>query len=467
MATRVSGSKTVADSAAYLLTNRAALRKYEDVESLVLAEDPGDANLRHGAEFHLMKARSALARQLWSRQLFIGVTVLDNLLFHSFVHHDTDRPIERVIDLIRDHGLHHPGLVIFPVHSFGLLGAGLLHWRTDARLDFTASRFGLSLSPQTNSLKETLRYLDRARSALQVRRTIPIDLIEHWHRSRATQWLTHNPLLVATVQSFPGAYYENQHLILTRLQAACALLSMLAALQPPPSTTGASLFSSSQLNNFQTLDIQHYIVLYAHPNNRRVLNGDCVPMNVNPVALAELSDLEIDLDPTYWSRPRPESERIFSAIVAVHRGYLRHSFGAERNTASGRVFRKLFQSLSFFRRSFHAADGHHWSGVVALAVAFEMMLTDHYAPGVSARIVRRARLLLAHEPDSASLVSAVDVLYDARSKIVHAGATDLATDLSQARKAFALAFARISERLHGARINSASPMQALCGDPLS
>ena len=74
------------------------------------------------------------------------------------------------------------------------------------------------------------------------------------------------------------------------------------------------------VNNFQTLDIKHYVVLFAHPKNRAVLIGDCVPMHLNPAALAEVSQLGFDLDPRYWRRRSTDANRIFEATAAVHGG---------------------------------------------------------------------------------------------------------------------------------------------------
>ncbi len=45
---------------------------------------------------------------------------------------------------------------------------------------------------------------------------------------------------------------------------------MLAALQPPSDRTG-KLFSTRTMNNFQTLDIRHYITLFDNPTKRGAL----------------------------------------------------------------------------------------------------------------------------------------------------------------------------------------------------
>lgn len=229
--------------------------------------------------------------------------------------------------------------------------------------------------------------------------------------------------VVVRAQAFPGAYYENQFLLLTKLRATTATLSMLASIQSSVGEGTARMWSSSKLNNWQTRDISHYLVLYASPQHKDRLEGDCVPMNVKSSALAEISDLSFDLDPGYWKRKSEIAGRIFRAVSSVQDGYIQHSFGAEKESAEGRLYRKLFHSLSFFRRSFQRVD-EDWSSVIALAIGFEMILTDAYGKKVKDRIVRRVKLLLKGTSGGPKLSESVDALYCARGGIVHAGTTN-------------------------------------------
>ncbi len=462
LATPAGGGRTLADSASYVVSKSADLKKYQGIEHLVTAPDDDQPKLRKAVEHHLRLLRAQLARELWGRQLFIGVSVLDDLLFRAVVEGATN-PVLRTLELIRDNEMHHPGFVVFPVHSFGVLGAGFLHFFTNARIEFTASAFGLVLAPQTNSLKGTLALLERARTALGIRKEVPAPLVEHWYRSRSATWLTRNPLLIIRTQSFPGEYYENQSLLVSKLRQATTLVSMLATLQPRVDERNEDVWSSSAMNNLQTLDIRHYMVLFNSPGSRRQLSGDFVPMHLGAPALAEISDLGIELDPRHWRRRKKLADRINSAVNSVHSGYLHHSFGAKKERVHGRVYRKLFEATSFFRRSFHRSD-MNWSAVVSLAVAFEMLLTDGYAPNVRTRVVRRTRRLLHGVAGMRSYTKAVDDLCGARGAIVHTGTTLQAVDLQRARRAFVYAFVAIAEALPNLSPTSQAPMKELSGD---
>lgn len=462
LATSTGKGETLATSSAYLTSKSQELKKYQGVEDLVTAPDDDQPKLRKAVEHHMRLLRAQLARELWGRQLFIGVSVLDDLLFRAVVE-GASNPVLRTLELIRDNELHHPGFVVFPVHTFGVLGAGMLHFFTNARVEFTSSAFGLVLAPQTNSLKGTLALLDRAREAFGIRKQVPAHLVEHWHRSRSATWLTRNPLLIVKTQSFPGAYYENQFLLVSKLRQATTLVAMLATLQPTTEERGERIWSSSSINNFQTLDIRHYIVLFNAPTKNTELHGDCVPMHLSAPALAELSDLGIELDPRHWRRRKGLADRIHDAVNTVHSGYLQYSFGAEKESVHGRVYRKLFEATSFFRRSFHRSD-MNWSAVVSLAVAFEMLLTDGYAPNVKTRVVRRTRKLLRGVAGTRTYTKAVEDLWSARGAIVHAGSTKQNVDLHPARRAFVHAFVAIAEVLPSLAASTQSPMKDLSGD---
>ena len=48
-------------------------------------------------------------------------------------------------------------------------------------------------------------------------------------------------------------------------------------------------------NNWETLDIKHYFLFYPRANSN-LLTGDCIPMNLSRPTLAELSEVQAELD---------------------------------------------------------------------------------------------------------------------------------------------------------------------------
>jgi hypothetical protein len=253
-------------------------------------------------------------------------------------------------------------------------------------------------------------------------------------------------------------YYENEFLLLGRVRAITASLVMLAALQPHGQGREATLFSSSSINNWQTLDIHHYITLTV--GRTKFFKGNIIPIHQRR-AVAELSDLAIEIDPRFWGRRPALARRVYEAVNGLYRGYMNYSLGAAKETSRGRVYRKLFEAVSYFRRSY-TGKGEGWTSVVSLATAFEMLLTDSYEPGVAKRLRRRTQVLLKGVRGSGKHQQAVEELYHGRSATVHSGVlSDL--NLEPAREAFVLVFCALMDRLPTLNARQDSPIAFLTG----
>jgi hypothetical protein len=120
-------NSTVADSVQYLSAHTIDLQQWQDVDELVdeafISEPPVAA--AKATAHHISVIRGELARQLWSRQIFAGISLLDESLFAAAAAGEPD-PILATLERIRDSELNRPGMIVFPLHSFGILAAGLL-----------------------------------------------------------------------------------------------------------------------------------------------------------------------------------------------------------------------------------------------------------------------------------------------------------------------------------------------------
>lgn len=453
----------VSDSLAYLAGQTNALATFGSADELgvVAYEDPSSAAARYA--WHIFQIRVVLSSALQTRGIFIGWTVLDEL-FLDELRKGTPRPLLGVLERIRDARMTRPGLMIFPLHSFGILAAGLVHAYTDQRISVMSPSWGVALSPQTNSFERTLAFLERSRLEFGVQQRLPEDLLKHWLDSRPTEWLEANPLLVVRTINVPGYYYDNEPLLLARLRAVTSLMAMLAALQPDEASRSETLFSSRQLNNWQTLDIHHYIVLYNTYRRGGELTGDCVPIHAARTAVVDASELNIDLDARFWSRRRERTANtVRDAVENVYTGYLAHGRNYHVHDARARVYRKLFDALGYYKQSFSRSDDD-WRATVSLATAWEMMLTDRYATGVTARLERRTKLLLKGVTGTTKYQQAVRDTYSARSEIVHEGALQTQADLHAARAAYVHCFVEIVRRMSNLNPSSTTPLSDLIGD---
>ncbi len=454
-------NKTIERAGRFLVEHRGKLAEYGDTEELALAaygDEPDQ--LAKALVLHVEAIRNKLIDELWARHIFIGPEIVDDLIADAVSGGSMD-PLRSVVEYLRDRQANRPGIAIFGLHSFGVLGAGLLRG-TDRRVSFIHLGAGIAIAPQSNEMRKTIAFLEEARREFGARKPVPQDLIEHWHRSRAG-WLADNPLLAMQVVTQRGSYYSTEWLITAKVRAATALVAMLAVFQPSRNEAPNVLFSSSSVNNWETLDIHHYFVLYDNPPIASHLSGDAVPITGRGRGAAEISELNVELDPARRAMRRVVIPEIEAGITAALDGRLRHISPAAVATVRGRTYRRVFDSLDYFRRSF-PASGSSWSATVSLATAFEMLLTDHYAGGVKSALVDRTGALLHRVHGRRRLQEAVGDLYEARSEIVHGNTTAPPESLVDAQRAFALAFARLSPRIKTLSRPTSTPIADLIGD---
>lgn len=445
----------------FLVERREVMKRFGNGEDLGVAAYGEEPNSDARAlSVHVEAIRNLLVDELWARKIFIGPEIIDDLLIDAVVDGESD-PLLSVVEFLRDRRANRPGLVIFALHSFGILGAGLLR-SGQGRASFIHAPAEIAIAPQSNKLAKTVAFLEEARTAFGVHKGIPVDLLEHWHRSRAP-WLARNPLMALRVVSQRGSYYSTEWLITLRVRAASALVAMLAVFQPTRNEAANVLFSSSSVNNWETLDIHHYLVLYDHPSIRPDLTGDAVPIHSRGRGIVELSELNVELDPTRRAMRHLAIPEIEEGVEAALSGRLSHISPRAAKTVRGRTYKRVFDSLDYFGRSF-PRGGVTPNATVSLATAFEMLLTDHYSGGVRATLVSRTGKLLAGVRGKSRFEEAVSDLYEARSEIVHGNGTSAPASLVDAQRAFSLAFARLTPRIKNLSRPTGTPIADIAGD---
>lgn len=454
--------KTVTKSLQFLISRRDLVKVYSDLEEYAFsAPDPLTKELK-GFEYHFIVVRNQILRVLRAHEVFIGSSVIDDLLFGVAKDPSESFPIIALLRVIRDNGIHKPGFVIYPLHSFGVAGVGILETLGKQRFDFIIPYAGLAVRAQTNSLQRTIQFLTEAARQFGISRNIPTDSLEHYERLSVLRWLTHNPLLVVQVRTFSASHYENQAFIVIKLKIATSLIFMLSALESGLAHKTRSWTDTRSVNNFQTLDIKHYVVFEPRPRSSKAFESRRVPMNVSATELAELTAVPVDITRGSWMRRKRFVRRICSTLNTVEEGYLKAFLHPQDDSAACRTFRKLFSALSYFRRSFRLTSDTG-EAYVNLAVAFEVLLTDNYAPGVDPRIRRRLRRALTGTKGNRALNLAAAQLYRARSEIVHTGRTNRHVDLQKVRQAFIHAFAYVVDRAETLSPTMKNPIETILG----
>ena len=234
---------------------------------------------------------------------------------------------------------------------------------------------------------------------------------------------------------------------------------MFNSLQSSRPNCGDSLMSSSRSNNWETLDIKHYIHLYPQPYMNK-LTGQCIPMNINRATLAELSEVPVDLDPVHWSKRKKEHDRLCKTLNNFGSHLFRHLISKNQGGSQRRACVKFFRSLEFYRKSYRKRD-YLGEASVHMATAFETLLTDHYAPRVSERVIKEAKKALRGVPGVRKMVVAIKDTFDVRNKYVHGEKPKTDVDLSGARQAFVSLFLRMAPYLNSVPKNTDRPIKTI------
>lgn len=402
----------------------------------------------------VVELRNRAERTLRSHDVHVGRSIVEGAMF-DLVRAGSSDPLGDFYSLVEGRGFHEFGFVLYPLHSFGVLHEEPAFFGEQAPDEVVFPDNGVAITPQLNSAESAVAWLRRIAPQIGVTSKIPADVLFNHLRNPVLDWVTSNPLMVIRVRSYSAGQYENQNAYADKLALGTALVMMAAALTDPRADVHSAVSSTARVNNFETLDIRHYLV-FENAGTRRKLEIRRVPMNLAPQTLAQLSDLAVDLDPQSWRPERVHAAiRRLSRAVALFEPFRARYLSDGSGDARTRVARKIFDSVFWFRRSCNSiADPRE--AVVAQAVAFEVLLTDS---NVSLDVIlEKLEAALAGQRHVAALLDEVDSLFEARNEAVHAGAMMRRPDLALARRAYVGAFMHIAERLGAVPLETSSPI---------
>lgn len=441
----VRSTLSVQQAEAYLASKHNQLNLFTSIDDLVTDEIKLPEAERNAIEHHIRNLRAAIARELWSHEIYVGRSILDECVFGASKA-GGGNIAGRVIADLAQAGAERPGFVLYPLTSFGM-EMPLLFGRSPSLRDWVAfPRAGYAVSGQQHSVKAAHERLGEMAAALGIRQRIAFEDVRHF-ATHAT-WLDRNPLMLVRLTSHTGDMYENQFVYSLKIRTAASSLLMLHALSVEKSGPVASFRATSNVNNWETLDIGHYLIgenLRSRPMSLRR-----VPMNVSALELARLSDVAAVISTNQLSTARMKrlSTSIVTALKTVERGYFRHVNLSSKDKVQKRLYKRFATALDWYRQSFGSRVNES-EAVVAIAVAFETLLTDTYQKGVADRIERRLGLCLKGVPGAATYKQAVLALYHARSEIVHSGSLGQQANIAAAQAAFARCFHMLVSRLQG------------------
>lgn len=434
--------------ASWLAKQTAAASNYASVDHVATEDDKvGDGNWRRSFDHHLRFTRAGIARTFMRRDCFVGLSVIDDLIFQAV---KAGRPdiVADVIKAIVGHQLHDPGMIVFPLHGFGIARPFADTVRSGPHPQLLLEAAGLCVMAQTNDIDKTIVLMDDARVPMGITHAFDGPGIRSYTAGDRLPWLRSNPIMAFRFNSYSHDPYENQLFYQLRMRTLTALL-LIASLQAP---CREGEIGSDRANNQETLDIYHYLRIEVSPRLGR-LEVERIPRNVDALSLVEASDVDVRISLAGWNdlKAKGELDSYLATLRQIETGYLTHQILERRETKEASLYVKLVRSLDYFRRSFRA-NVRPSERVIMLAIAFEALLTDSYSGGVTARIRRRAATCLLQAGMPPALNGAIEQLFDARGKFVHSGFGPEDISLHDARLAYVACLTAVTRLAQGAAL---------------
>ncbi|MEH3128289.1 hypothetical protein [Agrobacterium cavarae] len=458
-------TRQLAQSQNYIASKHNQLAGFDNVEQFALDEKILDEEVKKVIEFHLIEIRTALASYLWKGGVYIGVSILDEFVLEA-AKSGNSSICDEVVTNLKSAGVDRSGFVLYPLTEFGL---ELEIFGDPAGLNSVAifKEAGFAVAAQANTQAKAFSNVARMVSELGITSPVDKSAFLQYAAPSHLKWLTLNPLLLVKISSHTGDYYENQFIYTLKIRLAAAQVVMLHALSVDAGLPVDKFQSSADISNFETLDIRHYLIGEA-TKPAQPLNLRRVPMNVSPVDLARLSDLAVKLSTKTLALPEFQAleAELAPVLKGIEEGYLRYINLKSKDGLFVRVYKRLAASIDWYRQSFGSRT-YESEAVVALAVAFETLLTDHYAPGGAKRIQRRVGICLKGDPRVEAYKDSVLAIYHARSKIVHTGDAKVEGDIAVAQAAFAKVFLHVASLLRNLSRGMNDPIRELLGDQIT
>lgn len=393
----------------------------------------------------LAQVRSQLAKQ----HVHVGYTVLELAVFEALLEGGTD-PVEDIVQLVLSRGLHNPGFLIYPLFGFGLLHArdeSLL--KRSSSLEIIDDTSGVAVTSCLDDRASFLAFLNRAIEGLGVVGRLPDSSLDHHLAMKGlNDWLLRNPLLLVRIRSISMGARENQRRHLKSIAHRATLLGLISALAAPRTGSRLSAGSTQSTSNRETLDIRHYFVFESRGTPDQELRSERVSLGPVRAPMLQYADLDIDVDPAAWRTSTLQSRlrALTDALLDLEDLQAAVDGGSGPSLKKKNTSQKLSTSLHWARRSF-ASFADPREAVVAMAVAFEALLSDGYSKGITATIIARANICLKTQRGSPTLIQAVSTLFEWRGSIVHKGQGPSGINLRYSRRAFALCFIEVMKRV--------------------
>lgn len=235
----VKSTRSIQHSENYLASKHNQLNLFTSIDDLCTDEKKLPEAERTAIEHYILNLRAAIARALWSHEIYVGRSILDECVLGAGKA-GGGNIVGRVIADLAQAGAERPGFVLYPLTSFGMEMPILFDRSSSLREWLAFPRAGYAVSGQQHSVKAAHERLDEMAAALGIRQRIAFEDVRHF--ATHAIWLDRNPLMLVRLTSHTGDMYENQFVyslkIRTRRRAcSCCMRSRSKRAAPSRAST--------------------------------------------------------------------------------------------------------------------------------------------------------------------------------------------------------------------------------------
>ncbi len=396
------------NSIARLCRKKEYFKKFESVEHWVV-DEPESVIEQEGEYFSHIK--NFILNKYKAQDIYLSSSAVDDIIFYCLQNSEIDTFLTDIEDLIDKSNLTKNSVVIFPIHDFGFQYAGLGNLRNSSNVSLRYDNF--QVNTQSNSFKKTVAniqdYLEQIK--FPKRKKLDLDLFRHYYVSRGLKWFEKNPLMFFNFKFSQVERYDNVAFILEKMSFITNKLYFLFALRSEKDRVG-SLFSTANTNNWETLDINHFLTITGTGNGGQI---NCIPVHYKYSLLYDDMHLKIDLKAKKKAIYKWEA-RAIASIDSLYAGYRNYLITKEKKFA---IYYRIAGSLNYFRRSIKAVRKE--DKIININIAFETLLLDKHESQKRLKMLQRVWAVLKGKIKKGTNLKNFENAIEDRNLIIHNG----------------------------------------------
>ncbi len=415
--TKLSKNTSLITKLELIIGNNSHISSFESLEYLyyTLEDEEWEKTYMKKFEGLFLDIMKIILHEFRIQDIFPSPNMTNEILF-SLIKKDNISPIEiikELVDSMHLFGLTKSAIAIYPLNSFGIADLGFLNfWDKNKTIYFGIH--DLIVIPQQNNINKTFRALEFVQERFKLGSyKYNKELLHHFLRSRRLDWFHKNPVLFIKVNFSSHGYYENEYYLIRYLERSVSklflLYTLITTLKLPILQKG---FSTRVINNFETNDIHHYLVLSRNGNK---LEPSCIPIHRKLSKVIEISNLNIDMPVSLDKSIESKFLKLASFIDVIYRNSL--GIPKKKDKYKWDFYDRIRRSLGFFVRSYQSR--YFEDSILFLSIAFEIIFCDRKKENVISTLTTNLALLFSDRQHDIQVEIAK--LYDARSSVAHEG----------------------------------------------